>query len=118
MLHAGWPGGMVIGGVLLMLMGGFHWKWRIGLYLLPTLLYGYLMLGQKFPVQERVASGVSYADMLREFGWASCFIVSFFVVFAFDTVFGSLVLRQYRRSSSRSSTKASAARCSYFSCWS
>jgi MFS family permease len=92
MLHAGWPGGMVIGGVLLMLMGGFHWKWRIGLYLLPTLLYGYLMLGQKFPVQERVASGVSYADMLREFGWASCFIVSFFVVFAFDTVFGSLGL--------------------------
>jgi len=39
-----------------------------------------------------VASGVSYADMLREFGWGSCFIVSFFVVYALDSVFGSLGL--------------------------
>src|ERR1051325_8323540 len=50
------------------------------------------MLGQKFPVQERVASGVSYTDMLKEFGWGSCFIVSIFVVYALDSVFGSLGL--------------------------
>ena len=49
-----------------------------------------MMLGQKFPVQERVAMGVSYDDMLREFGWGSCLIVSYFVVWAFDSVFGSL----------------------------
>jgi MFS family permease len=30
--------------------------------------------------------------MLREFGWGSCFIVSFFVVYALDSVFGSLGL--------------------------
>lgn len=91
-LHSGWPGGMVLGGLLFMLVGGLHWKWKIGLYLIPTMIYGFMLLGQKFPIQERVASGVSYADMLKEFGWASCFIVSFFVVFAFDTVFGSLGL--------------------------
>jgi MFS family permease len=49
-----------------------------------------MMLGQKFPVQERVASGVSYREMLHEFGWGSCFIVCFFVVFALDSVFVSL----------------------------
>ena len=38
-----------------------------------------MMLGQKFPVQERVAAGVSYTEMLREFGWAGCLIVSTFV---------------------------------------
>jgi len=89
-LHSGWPGGLVLGGLLFILLGNLDWKWQIGLYLIPTALYGYMMLGQKFPVQERVASGVSYADMLKEFGWGSCLIVSFFVVFALDTVFASL----------------------------
>ena len=92
MLHSGWPGGMVIGGLLMILLGTASWRWKIGLFLLPTAFYGFLMLGQKFPVQERVASGVTYADMLREFGWGSCFIVSFFVVYALDSVFGSLGL--------------------------
>lgn len=89
-LHSGWPGGMVLGGLLFILLGDLHWKWQIGLYLIPTAIYGAMMFGQKFPVQERVASGVSYREMLQEFGWASCLIVSFFVVFAFDTVLGSL----------------------------
>jgi len=92
MLHSGWPGGMVVGGLLMILLGTASWRWKIGLFLLPTAFYGFLMLGQKFPVQERVASGVSYADMLREFGWGSCFIVCFFVVYALDSVFGSLGL--------------------------
>lgn len=92
MLHAGWPGGLVLGGLLFILLGDLNWKWQIGLYLIPTAVYGFLMLGQKFPIQERVASGVSYADMLREFGWGSCFIVCLFIVFAFDSVFNSLGL--------------------------
>ena len=89
-LHAGWPGGLVLGGLLFMLLGDLNWKWQIGLYLIPTMIYGFMLLGQKFPVQERVASGVSYREMLQEFGWGSCFIVCFFVVFAFDSVFASL----------------------------
>jgi len=92
MLHSGWPGGMVLGGLLMILLGTASWRWKIGLFLLPTAFYGFLMIGQKWPIQERVASGVSYADMLREFGWGSCFIVCFFVVYALDSVFGSLGL--------------------------
>jgi MFS family permease len=90
MLHSGWPGGMVVGGLILILLANAPWKWQIGLYLIPTAIYGFMMLGQKFPVQERVAMGVSYDDMLREFGWGSCLIVAYFVVWAFDSVFGSL----------------------------
>ncbi len=92
MLHSGWPGGMVLGGLLMILLGAASWRWKIGLFLLPTAVYGFLMIGQKFPIQERVASGVSYSDMLKEFGWGSCFIVSVFVVYALDSVFGSLGL--------------------------
>ena len=63
MLHSGWPGGMVLGGILMIALGAASWRWKIGLFLLPTAIYGFLMLGQKFPIQERVASGVSYSDM-------------------------------------------------------
>jgi len=85
-LHSGWPGGLVLGGVLAIAMGAAPWRWKIALVLLPTLAYGLLMLRCKFPVQERVAAGVPYGDMLKEFGWAGCAIVSYFVARAFDEV--------------------------------
>ncbi len=93
-LHAGWPGGMMLGGILAILvstvigsLGGQNaWRWEIALYLIPTTIYGLMMLGQKFPVQERVAAGVSYTDMLKEFGWAGCLLVSIFIAFAVDEI--------------------------------
>jgi hypothetical protein len=45
-----------------------------------------MMLGQKFPVQERVAAKVSYADMMKEFGWAGCLIVCAFAAYAINEV--------------------------------
>ena len=96
MLHASWPAGMVIGGVLAILLGtaggADAWRWKVSLYLIPTFIYGFLMLGKKFPVQERVAAGVSYAEMFKEFGLAGCLIVSVFAAYALDEilqVFGS-----------------------------
>src|SRR5262245_43494294 len=89
-LHAGWPGGLVVGGILAILLGTSGgenaWRWKMALYLIPTAIYGLMLLGQKFPMQERVAAGVSYTDMLKEFGWAGCLIVSFFVAFAIDEI--------------------------------
>jgi MFS family permease len=81
MLHAWWPGGLIIGGLLsygitktfgLNVSGislsalSIGWKIKMALILLPTLGYGYLMLGQKFPQTERVATGVSTGEMFRE----------------------------------------------------
>jgi MFS family permease len=92
-LHAGWPGGLVLGGLLFMVLGpDVHWRVKMALYLIPTAAYGLMLLGQKFPVQERVKAGVTYDDMLKEFGAGSCFIVMFFVTYAFNTVFTSLNL--------------------------
>jgi MFS family permease len=87
-LHAGWPGGLVLGGLLAIAVSftdpasvpGTLWQWQMALVLLPTAAYGLLLMGQRFPVQERVAANVSYYDMLREFGAGSCFIVCFFLV--------------------------------------
>lgn len=81
-LHAGWPAGLFLGAILGIVMGniGGGWQLRIALIILPMLVYGVILLGQKFPVHERVAAGVSYLDMLREFGWGSSLIVFFLVV--------------------------------------
>lgn len=93
-LHAGWPGGLVLGGLLAIAssyiepgtLPGRLWQWQMGLVLVPTLAYGLMLLGQTFPVLERVAAAVSYIDMLREFGAGSCFIVSFFLVAGLNQV--------------------------------
>lgn len=94
-LHAGWPGGLVLGGVLTILLGNLDltlpatlklWQVKVGLVLLPTIVYGLLLLGQRFPVQERVAAGVSYLKMLKEFGAASFLIVMFLLVLGVDQI--------------------------------
>ncbi|MGH9161212.1 MAG: MFS transporter [Vicinamibacteraceae bacterium] len=87
-LHAGWPGGLVLGGLLAILVSNVNpesvpgrlWQWQVGLVLLPTFAYGLMLFKQRFPVQERVAANVPYFDMLREFGAGSCFIVCFFLI--------------------------------------
>lgn len=86
-LHSGWPGGMALGMIIIILLGKeVDWHYKMAIFLIPTAVYGIMMIGQKWPVQERVAAGVSYLDMLKEFGWASCFICTFFTVLAIDTV--------------------------------
>jgi len=66
--HMWFPGGIVIGGVASYFMGQFDLNWQVqtGFILIPILIYGFLFYGQKFPVTERVAAGVSYKDMLKE----------------------------------------------------
>jgi MFS family permease len=86
-LHAGWPGGLVIAGILVILMGGFSWQMKLGIIIIPAFIYLAVLIGQKFPVQERVASGVSYRDMLSEFGFLGAAVVSFLVVLQLDQFF-------------------------------
>jgi MFS family permease len=100
-LHAGWPGGLVLGGLLAIGMsdggmladafGTTDWRTKVWLLLIPTVLYGLLLLGRRFPVQERVAAGVSDRDMLAVPGALGMFVVFALVgmelarVFAFST---------------------------------
>ena len=67
-LHAGWPAGIILGCLLsYALVGQTRWEIQMGLFLIPTALYGALMLGQRFPVSEVKAAGVTFAEMLKEF---------------------------------------------------
>ncbi|MFM1902272.1 MAG: hypothetical protein RLZZ440_172 [Planctomycetota bacterium] len=73
-LHAGWPGGLIVGGLASYFMAGggdakpVAWQIQISLFLVPVALYGLMMLGQRFPRSEASVSGVSYRDMLGELG--------------------------------------------------
>jgi MFS family permease len=62
---------MVIGGLvaaLLMDKLGLPWQVLAGLLFIPLGIYGYLFFGQKIPETERVTSGVSYKEMLKNVG--------------------------------------------------
>ncbi|MXV17653.1 MFS transporter [Hufsiella ginkgonis] len=67
--HLWFPGGIVIGTLVVMLFNeigyGDMWQVQVGLMLIPTLIYGYLFSKLEFPVTERVASGVSTGDMYK-----------------------------------------------------
>jgi MFS family permease len=85
--HAGWPGGLALAGIIVILMEHQTWQTHMLLMLAPTLIYGVLMLMVKFPVNERVAAGISYRDMLREMGSVGIFIVSWMVFAEIGRVF-------------------------------
>lgn len=88
-LHAGWAGGLVLGGIMALLMGAeTKWEYKIGLILLPTLIYTIMMIPRKFPLNERVQAGVSYKEMLQEVGAAGALLISGLIVFQLGAVFG------------------------------
>jgi fucose permease len=76
-LHAWWPAGIVAGGLLGIGLGslGVAWQWNLLILAAPGLLLAVLAGTAAFPVTERVAAGVSHADMYREvLRSPSCFI--------------------------------------------
>ena len=66
--HVWFPGGLVVGGLLsFLLMDTMNLPWQVlvSLLFIPLLIYGYLFFGQKIPETERVTSGISYRDMMK-----------------------------------------------------
>jgi len=71
MLHAWWPGGLVIGGLLAVAMTNLFnasWQMKLGTILVPAVVYLAMALSQEYPKTERVASNVSTAEMWKEAG--------------------------------------------------
>lgn len=69
MLHAWWPGGVVIGGLLAVLMTqafNASWQLKLSTILVPAAIYLVMAFTMKYPQTERVTSNVSTAEMWRE----------------------------------------------------
>jgi MFS family permease len=69
--HVWFPGGIVIGSILAWLVMdkiNLPWQVLVSLLFIPLAIYGFLFYGQKIPETERVASGVTYKEMMRNVG--------------------------------------------------
>ena len=89
-LHAGWPGGLVLGGLLTILLGAQaadDWRILIWLIAIPAIVYLVMLMKAEFPVNERVSSGTSYKEMLAEFGAIGALIAGYLVFKQLGMVF-------------------------------
>ena len=82
-LHAGWPGGLVLGGLLTILIGpdaiADDWRILVALIAIPAVVFLIMLIKANFPVNERVASGTTYKEMLAEFGALGAFLACFMI---------------------------------------
>jgi MFS family permease len=75
-LHAGWPAGLVAGGLAsYFLVGQVRWEIQMALFLIPVVFYGVMCLGQRFPKSEARVHGVSFGEMLGEVGVLGTFVI-------------------------------------------
>ncbi len=63
--HLWFPGGIVIGTLIVYFFdkAAIGWQIQVAMMIIPAIIYGLLFAKQKFPVTERVASGVSTKEM-------------------------------------------------------
>ena len=69
MLHAWWPGGMIIGGLLAYAMTAAlnaSWELKLSTIMVPAVIYFFMAVSLTYPVTERVASNVSTQQMWAE----------------------------------------------------
>ena len=93
-LHASWPAGLVLGGLVGWILGeGMQvgWKLQLGLFLVPTLLYGIAFFGQSFPKSEASAKGLSVWTMLQEVGILGALVACVLIGLFFKDQLGSIL---------------------------
>ena len=89
-LHASWPLGMIVGGLVGWTMGSLGWKVQLAVYIIPTIAYGVMFMGQKFPKSEASAKGLKMGEMFKDVGMLGGFVVSFMLYLFFQGTLGPL----------------------------
>jgi hypothetical protein len=54
-----------------------HWKMQLALYLIPTVIYGIMFLGQHFPKSEASEKGASLGEMFKDVGILGALVVCY-----------------------------------------
>lgn len=78
-LHAWWPAGLIVGGLIgVGLPGlGIGWRGQLSLVIVPALVSVLLCLGTRFPRTERATLGVPWREMFAEIPRRPMFLVWF-----------------------------------------
>ena len=93
-LHASWPAGLVLGGLVGWILGDgmqVSWKIQLGLFLVPTALYGIAFMGQPFPKSEASAKGLTVGQMLQDVGILGALVACFLIGLFFRDQLGSIL---------------------------
>jgi MFS family permease len=67
-LHAWWPFGIIIGGLLSVLLfgAGFGWRTLIALIMIPGVILGFWVMRHEFPKTESTTAGITFKEMMVE----------------------------------------------------
>lgn len=90
-LHASWPAGLVLGGMCGWYLDdklGWGWKEQLALYLIPTLAYGIMFFGQKYPKSEASEKGLGIGEMFKDVGVLGALVVCYLLVQFFNGSLG------------------------------
>lgn len=92
-LHASWPAGLILGGIVGWVLDDrmeIGWKIQLSLYLIPTIAYGVMFLGQSYPKSEASEKGLSLGQMFKDVGILGglvvCFLLSLFFAGLFEPI--------------------------------
>ena len=93
MVHAAWPAGMILGvaaGWLLDDIMKLNWKLQLSLYLIPTVIYGLMFFGQKYPKSEAAEKGASFVQMFKSVGILGALVACYLLALFFGDIFKNL----------------------------
>ncbi len=98
--HVWFPGGIVIGSLLAALVMdqiNLSWQVLVGLLFIPLALYGFLFFRQEIPETERVTTGVTYKEMMRNVGapYTITLAVIFMILVATQPNMAAMVTSNY-----------------------
>lgn len=98
--HVWFPGGIVIGSLLAALVMdqmNLPWQVLVGLLFIPLALYGFLFFRQEIPETERVTTGVTYKEMMRNVGapYTITLAVIFMILVATNQNVAAMVTSSY-----------------------
>lgn len=90
-VHASWPAGLVLGGAIGWMLGGadgWSWQAQLGLFLVPTVIYGLMFMGQHMPKSEASEQGLSTGEMFKDVGLLGGAVVCFLLTLFFSGAVG------------------------------
>jgi len=90
-LHVWFPGGIVIGGLIVFFFKGWgiSKEYQLATILIPTVIYGFLFFKEKFPETERVDSGVTFKQMFEACLQPLFIVMLFCMLLTASTEFGT-----------------------------
>jgi len=91
-LHASWPLGMVVGALASYALGthglGLGWKGQLSFYLVPTVAYAIMFMGQTFPKSEAAEKGADLGEMTKDIGILGGAVVCYLLTLFFAGALG------------------------------